>query len=61
MWFWMNKAIRIRTEKGTLLVCILSSSCLDHDDVTLYSSKGESFGEQKGGEKKMRQGSFREE
>jgi hypothetical protein len=56
----MNEAIRIRTEKGTLLVCVLSSYCLDHDDVTLYNSKGESSGKQKGGEKKMRRGSFRE-
>ncbi len=60
MWFWMNKAINIKTEKGTLLVCILSFYCLDHDDVTWYSLKGESYREQRGGEKKMRWGSFRE-
>ncbi len=60
MWFWMNKVIKIRIKKGTLLVCILNSYCLDHVDVTWYNSKLESFGKQRGGEKKMRQGSFRE-
>jgi hypothetical protein len=47
-------------KKGTFSVCILSYYCLDHDDVTWDSSNGESFGEQRGGKKKMRQGSFRE-
>jgi hypothetical protein len=47
MWFLMNKVVRIRIDQGTLLVWILNSCCLDHDDVTWDSSKGESFGEQK--------------
>jgi hypothetical protein len=34
MWFWMNKVIRIGTNQRTLLVWILNSCCLDHDDVT---------------------------
>jgi hypothetical protein len=46
MWFLMIKTIRIGTRQGNLLVWILSSCCLDHDDVTWDSSKGESFGEQ---------------
>jgi hypothetical protein len=46
----MNKAIRIGTNQGTLLVCILNSCCLDHDDVTWDGSKGVIFGEQ--GEKR---------
>jgi hypothetical protein len=61
MWFWMNKVVRIRTHKGILLVWILNSYCFDHDDVTWYSSKEENYGNQRGGEKKMRWGSFREE
>jgi hypothetical protein len=60
MWFWMNKVVRIRIDQGTLLVWILNSYCLGHDGVTWYSSKGESSGEQRGGEKKMKWGSFRE-
>jgi hypothetical protein len=44
----MNKAIRIGINHGTLLVCILNFCCLDHDDVTWDSSKGESYGEQEG-------------
>jgi len=43
----MNKAIRIGTNQGILLVCILNSCCLNHDDVTWDSSKGESYGEKK--------------
>ncbi len=39
MWFWMNKAIRIRIDKGTLLIWILIYCCLDHDDMTWDSSK----------------------
>jgi hypothetical protein len=48
MWFWMNKAVRIRTNQGPLLVWILNSCCLDHDDVTWDGSKGESYVEQEG-------------
>ncbi len=58
MWFWMNKAIQ--TNKGTLLAWILNFCCLDHDDVTWDSSKGESYGEQEEREEKMKQGGFRE-
>ncbi len=46
MWFWMNKALKIGINQGTLLVWILNSCCLDHDDVTWDSSKRESFEEQ---------------
>ncbi len=46
MWFWMNKAVRIGIDQGTLLVWILNSCCFDHDDVILDSSKGESSGKQ---------------
>jgi len=60
MWFWMNKVVRIGTNQGTLLVWILNSCCLDHDDVTHDSSKGESYWKQ-GREENMRQESFREE
>ncbi len=42
MWFWMNKAVRIRIDQGTLLIWILNSCCFDHDDVIWNSSKGES-------------------
>jgi len=56
-----NKVIKIRTNQGTLLVWILNSCCLNHDDVTWDSSKRESFGKQKEKEEKMRQGSFKEE
>ncbi len=55
MWFWMNKAIKIGTNQGTLLGWNLNSCCLDHDDVTWDGSKGESFGKHEGG-KKMRHG-----
>ncbi len=48
MWFWKNKAIMIKINQGTFLVWILNSCCLDHDDVTWDSSKGESYGEQEG-------------
>jgi hypothetical protein len=51
MWFGMNKAIKIGTNQGTLLIWILNS-CLDHNDVTWDVQKGESSGEQK--EDKMR-------
>jgi hypothetical protein len=40
MWFWMNKAVMIGTNQGTLLVLIFNSRCFDHDDVTWDSSKG---------------------
>jgi hypothetical protein len=46
MWFWMNKAVKIGIDQGTLLVWILNFCCLDHDDMTWDSSKGESFGKQ---------------
>ncbi len=39
MWFWMNKAIKIGTNQGTLLDWILNFFCLDHDDVTWDSLK----------------------
>jgi hypothetical protein len=42
MWFWMNKVVRIGIDHGTLLVWILNSCCLNHDDVTWDSSKNES-------------------
>jgi len=42
MWFWMNKVVRRWTDQGTLLVWILNSCCLNHDDVTWDSLKGES-------------------
>jgi hypothetical protein len=45
IWFWMNKAVRIGIDQGTLLVWILNFCCFDHDDVTWDSSKGESDGE----------------
>jgi len=35
------------TNQGTLLVCILNSCCLDHDDVTWDNSKRESSREKK--------------
>jgi hypothetical protein len=54
MWFWMNKVVRIRTDKGILLVWILNSYCFDHDDVIWDSSKSESFERQ--GKEKMRHG-----
>jgi hypothetical protein len=50
MWFWMNKVIRIGTNKGTLLIWILNYCCLDHNDVTWDGSKGESYREQGGKE-----------
>jgi hypothetical protein len=43
MWFWMNKAFRIGTNKGTLLIWILNFCGLDHDDVIWDSSKGGEF------------------
>jgi len=46
MWFLMNKTIRIGIRQGNFLVWILNSFCLDHDDVTWDSSKGESSREQ---------------
>ncbi len=46
MWFWMNKALKIGINQGTLLVWILNSCCLDHDDATGDSSKRESFEKQ---------------
>jgi hypothetical protein len=58
MWFWMNKAIMIKIDQGTLLVWILNSYCLDHDDVTWYSSKGESSRKQSRGGKNMKWRSF---
>jgi hypothetical protein len=42
----MNKVVRIVTNQGILLVRILNSYCLDHDDVIWDSSKGENFEEQ---------------
>jgi hypothetical protein len=39
IWFWMNKAVKIGTDQGTLLVWILNSCCFD-EDVTWDSSKG---------------------
>jgi hypothetical protein len=38
--FGMNKAVRIGTNQGTLLVWILNSCCFDYDDVIWDSSKG---------------------
>ncbi len=61
MWFWMNKVVKIRTNKGTLLVWILNFCCLDHDDVTWDSSKGESSKEQEGKRGEDETWSFREE
>jgi hypothetical protein len=49
MWFWMNKAVKIGINHETLLVWILNSCYLYHDDVTWDNSKGESFGEQERG------------
>jgi len=39
----MNKVVRIGTNHGTLLVSILNSYCLDHDDVTWDGSKRGEF------------------
>jgi hypothetical protein len=47
MQFWMNKAVMIGSDQGTLLVWILSSCCFDHDDVIWDRWKGESSGEQR--------------
>jgi hypothetical protein len=48
----MNKAVRIGTNQRTLLVWILNSWCLDHDDVTWDNSKGESSGGEQGRERR---------
>jgi len=58
MRFWMNKVVRIKIDQGALLIWILKSYCLDHDDVIQYSSKGESFGKQKKRKEKDEMGKF---
>jgi hypothetical protein len=54
MWFKMTKVVRIGINQGTLLVWILNSCCLDHNDVTWDGYKEGNSREQE--ERKMKQG-----